>query len=263
MKCSICAIAKNENNYIREWCEYHLGIGFDSIYVFDNNDMDGEKIRDAIGDLVGVNVDTCFRGKNDRMHQSEAYTLYYKLHRNEFDWIAFIDVDEFITIVDSDIKDFLSGEKFKNADGIRLCWQCYTDNGLVRVEDGNYSVSRFTEYSDLWSTQAKTIIKGGQKHITSIGVHTTSQLKHPVNARGEACWNEGDATHTINIGPIHIWDCAYIKHYRFKTIQEFIDVKMKNWQQKNIKNKWISFEQFFKLNKKTPEKEEYIKKRKK
>ena len=38
MKAVICAIAKFEYNYIYEWVEYHLNLGFDKIVIYDNND---------------------------------------------------------------------------------------------------------------------------------------------------------------------------------------------------------------------------------
>jgi hypothetical protein len=37
MKVAICCIAKNEDNYIDEWIEYHLKLGIDDIHVHQNN----------------------------------------------------------------------------------------------------------------------------------------------------------------------------------------------------------------------------------
>lgn len=37
MKTCICLIAKDEDNYIKEWSEYHLKLGFDDIFVFQND----------------------------------------------------------------------------------------------------------------------------------------------------------------------------------------------------------------------------------
>lgn len=37
MKIGICAIAKDENFYIEEWIRYHLKLGVDQIYIFQNN----------------------------------------------------------------------------------------------------------------------------------------------------------------------------------------------------------------------------------
>lgn len=34
MKTALVAIAKDEDNYLKEWVEYHLKIGFDDVYVF-------------------------------------------------------------------------------------------------------------------------------------------------------------------------------------------------------------------------------------
>lgn len=38
--CSICAIFKNEGTYLREWIEYHLMIGFDHIFLYNNFSTD-------------------------------------------------------------------------------------------------------------------------------------------------------------------------------------------------------------------------------
>ena len=34
---SICAIIKNEHEYLKEWIDYHLNIGFDSIFLYVSN----------------------------------------------------------------------------------------------------------------------------------------------------------------------------------------------------------------------------------
>lgn len=37
MRCALVCIAKDEDDYIREWADYHLKIGFDDIYILQNN----------------------------------------------------------------------------------------------------------------------------------------------------------------------------------------------------------------------------------
>ena len=260
-KVSLCAIARNENNYIREWVEHYRNIGFDYIFIFDNNDANGERITDVtdeFGDFV--TVDTRYRGKTDRMHQTEAYTEFYNNNKHKYAWICFFDIDEFIILEKHDnIKDFLKQEKFKNADGVRVCWKIYTDSGIITVTDGNYSKERFTEYTEFNSKQCKTIVRGGLQYVNTIGVHGTRQLRNPVNTRGERCAN-GNGIGLEMIGNEKCWEGAWLNHYRFRTIQEFIDLKMKNWHQKNIKSKWITFDAFFRVNEKTQEKLDYIKK---
>lgn len=40
MKSAICSIARNENEYLDEWVTYHLNLGFDHIFIYDNNNPD-------------------------------------------------------------------------------------------------------------------------------------------------------------------------------------------------------------------------------
>lgn len=37
MKTAIVCIAKNEDNYIDEWIKYHTKLGFDYVYVYQND----------------------------------------------------------------------------------------------------------------------------------------------------------------------------------------------------------------------------------
>lgn len=37
-KIAICCIAKDENWYVNDWIGYHLALGFDHVYLYDNND---------------------------------------------------------------------------------------------------------------------------------------------------------------------------------------------------------------------------------
>ena len=43
MKICVCTLAKNENRYIKEFVEHYKKYGVDKIYLYDNNDIDGEK----------------------------------------------------------------------------------------------------------------------------------------------------------------------------------------------------------------------------
>jgi len=63
----LVGIEKFENNYIREWVEYHKGIGINKIILCDNNPIDGEKLSEPIKDYVDSNFvekDESFRGKS-------------------------------------------------------------------------------------------------------------------------------------------------------------------------------------------------------
>ena len=50
MKTCIIAIARLEGDYIREWVKYHLNLGFDKIFIGDNN-FDEKENLDRIIEL--------------------------------------------------------------------------------------------------------------------------------------------------------------------------------------------------------------------
>ena len=48
MRVVVCAMAKNEHLYIKDWVNHYLRIGFDKIYIYDNDDFDKPYIGDFI-----------------------------------------------------------------------------------------------------------------------------------------------------------------------------------------------------------------------
>ena len=48
MSTAICAIAKNENLYLKEWVEYHKNIGINKIFIYDNNGLTSEKYNISV-----------------------------------------------------------------------------------------------------------------------------------------------------------------------------------------------------------------------
>ena len=111
-----------ENNYLREWVEYHKSIGITHIFLYDNNDVDGETFDNVINDYITDGYVEVFdvRGKKGSVIwrkgytslQIEVYDECYQKHKNEYDWFAFIDIDEFIITVDNNINTTLSSTRY-------------------------------------------------------------------------------------------------------------------------------------------------------
>ena len=115
-----CAIAKNENKYINDWCHYHINLGFDNIYIYDNNDYNTDYIGDFIDDEIKNKVNI-LNINNKKMQQQNSYNSLYNLFNHNFQWGAYIDIDEFI-ILDKwkNISQFVNDKIFKDSDFIRL-----------------------------------------------------------------------------------------------------------------------------------------------
>ena len=69
----LCAIAKNENNYIREWVEWYKRLGFTKILLCDNNDVDGETFYESIPVYITSNFVEVLNYRGKTRQQIPAY----------------------------------------------------------------------------------------------------------------------------------------------------------------------------------------------
>ena len=263
---AICCIAKCENHYLKEWADYHLSLGFSHIYIYDNNDEDGEKIAPLCESYDNVIVLDC-RGKVN--YQKRAYTEFYRKYGNTYDWIAYIDVDEFITFNESTniktINEFLHTFDEKKVDVIQLNWMLYGDNDLVCTD--SFSVlDRFVKplafNIRMWgngfdeNNWVKSIYRGGLPDGDwYIGPHTCHKIAGLsfVDDKGEKCKGDENKPYDFSI--------AYVRHFYTKTIVEWIIKKSRgrsNGSSTQLAGKY-SFDSFFDVNVRTEEKERMIK----
>ena len=70
----ICALAKNEEDYVNEWVKFHLNIGFDKIYIYDNGERKSHPISDYIHTTYLDRVDIIdVKGRKERHLTSKIY----------------------------------------------------------------------------------------------------------------------------------------------------------------------------------------------
>lgn len=143
---SICLLTKSENRYLKEWVQYHLDLGIDHFYIYDNNESDFAK--DVILPWFDSKHFTFVPWLKYREHmQIEAYNDCLINFGAENEWIAFIDTDEFINC--DNIHKILDG--YKEYDYIRIPWVMYDANSEVYYSDRPVR-ERFTRISDVHSS---------------------------------------------------------------------------------------------------------------
>ena len=113
-KVCLCTIAKEENRYIKEFIEHYKNYDIDKIYLYDNNDINGEKLEDVINDYIKSGLVELIDYKGFKQPQLKAYNDCYKRYNNLYDWLIFYDVDEYIYLKDfKSIKSFLNDKRFE------------------------------------------------------------------------------------------------------------------------------------------------------
>lgn len=84
--CAVC-IAKNEEGYLDEWLEWNFAVGFDKCVVYLNDwKYFGEHLLDP---RVQWEV------LDGEARQLDAYNGFLRTRSKDYDWAAFLDVDEF------------------------------------------------------------------------------------------------------------------------------------------------------------------------
>ncbi len=93
MYLSLCLIIKDENPYLKEWLDYHILLGIDHFWIYDNESQ--EPVVNAIPEYIKKGWVTVnpIRGKGMQLY---AYDHCIQTYGYLTKWIGFIDTDEFL-----------------------------------------------------------------------------------------------------------------------------------------------------------------------
>ena len=164
IKICLCTIGKKENLYAREFVSYYKSKGITKIFIYDNNDKNGEKFDIVLKDFIDEGFVEIIDIRGVEAPQIEATEDCRIQNFKKFDWLIFYDMDEFIFLRNhSNIIDFLNQKKFRKCQRIQLNWIFHTDNNLLYYDNRTLK-DRFPEIDKRW--RGKKI--GGAEGIKSI-----------------------------------------------------------------------------------------------
>ncbi len=227
---AIVCCAKNENYYINDWIKYHLNLGFDHIYIYDNNDSGN--IKHYISKCYWKNI-TVFDIHGMLMPQKSIYTEWWKSdYRLLYDFVAVIDIDEFITMADGlKIKNVLSDPRYKVYSSIMLNWKIYGDGEKlygdlsIPVYKRITSVAiKYQSTTNNYTRTYKSIYNCNANDISRLYAHYANSTKNSIqpnfttNAVDDKIINGKPSTHRTKSVDYSV---MYIRHYMTKTIAEY------------------------------------------
>lgn len=237
MKVGLFTIVKNEHSYLEEWVQYHLNplLGIHQIYIFDDP---FSKPHDEI----------CNRFPKDRVIHQNILSMYPKswqekiLNRTDykettiprqlrymftvleyfkskhiFDWVFYLDSDEFLTLADNEkesIPDILNA--YKDYDILSVSWKNYGASGHLNRPDGgvieNYTIE-CPVYVGSMSTNASSKLCFNLNRWNS----TRIRSNHHLVFKGKWC-----KTNFSKDSKELVYDRLYIRHYITKSLEEFV-----------------------------------------
>lgn len=215
---AVCAIAKNEGPYFKEWIEWHHRQGVEKFYIYDNESTDETKEVLAPYIESGLVDYTYFPGKKQQL---AAYDDCFERHRFETRWLAVIDLDEFIVpIKDKNIPDFLHRmEKFS---AVEINWLIYGSSGAKTKEPGNV-MDRFKKHSipeHQLNTHVKSIVDP-RRVCSMVGCHEAARLF------GKAADSHGVPLKKCFRDRKPQQDVIRINHYAVKSYEEFLAKRLR------------------------------------
>ena len=241
-KSCILTVIKNEQEYLDEWIKYHLDLGIDHIFIFEDIDSDSHKeITDKYGDMVSLNsIEIILTDSEKKLVKQFKLTkkknpqeIYFpksiswikNTYKDKYEWCFAIDNDEFITFEKENSKLEEVLELYKNYDAVVLQWKIYGANG--HVEKPNYGdgglVETYTKESNYpghhileWTT--KTCYK-----LNSFKECYFKEIHQPTN---DCKWCKTDFSNSrVKL----VYDVFYVRHYMTKSWEEYISKRKRGY----------------------------------
>ena len=140
-KVSICAIFKDEEEFLKEWLEFHLMVGIEHFYMYNNNSSDG--CLGILKPYMDKGVVTLVDWEAPHA-QMAAYADAIEKYSGETKWIGFIDLDEFVVPVKGR-NIYRALEPFNDKAGaVVVYWRYFGSSGIARRDPYKLVTEQFT-----------------------------------------------------------------------------------------------------------------------
>ena len=263
LKVCICTLGKDENKYITEFVEHYKNYGVDKIYLYDNNDIEGERFENVIGKYISnkfVEIIDWRGVKGTSTYYGIMDSCYQKYH-DMYDWLIFYELDEFLYLKNyQNIKTYLANKKFNQCESIHLNW--------VHMSDNNHIFYENKSLHERFPINGKNVVKNQYNKICFVKTMVRGHLKnisitqnHILSEKLRACDGFGKKSKVKKIESLNPdYEFYFIRHYYGKSVQEFIEKINSGDLLRGNKKKIIEWaiEKFFYINEITSEKINYI-----
>lgn len=242
---SAVIIIKNEKDYIREWIEYHLLIGVEHFYIFDNESTDD--VLEVLQPYIDQDI-VSYTYVEGGKKQIPAYVSTMLNNYKETNWLAILDADEFLVSTgDEDIKEFLKKTSFFTSQ-LLLGWMVFGSSGQKNREPGLVTQRFRWHASDDFVADYKPIVRP-ERYLRMKIPHWVDVLGKTVDENHQIIWDYPKS----NISASK--QLFRINHYYSKSLEEFEE---KSARGRHIKEKAPRSMADFKKHDQNKEKDNFI-----
>ena len=272
IKVCLCIFGKEENLYAKEYVNHYKKLGYNHIFLYDNNDINGEKFEDVLQTEINSGFVTIidFKGKRTIKNKLKSpqldvfYDCYEKNNKN-YDWLSFFDFDEFLELYPNNLKiqDFLGNKRYDKCQNIKINFLFYSDNELLYYDNRSIEERFTTPLPNAYDNMIiKSTVRGGLKENywkKSTNTHTSLMNYTCCNSLGQIMDYRANNYKKFN------FSYAALKHYYTKTVEEYVHKTKRGeghliYTPFNNKRKYHKINNYFYYNKRTTEKLKLFKK---
>lgn len=228
---AIAAQFRDEAPYLKEWVEYHKMVGVDHFWLYNNSSIDAweEVLKSYIEEgLVEVidwpSLPSDFQGNHTKANQDALYRA-----RGKTEWIALIDLDEFLLpMKEKTVVDCLQ-KHYSEADAIYASWRMFGTGGIY-LNPGEPILTKLVASSFKYHPRnavGKSLLRPDKVDIERIWYEHYMPLlpgnRGYYNGNGENMDFDGTTFLTV---PFHCDKYLRINHYNLRDENFFQNVRM-------------------------------------
>ena len=211
MKLSICSIFRDESKYLREWVTFHALQGCEKFFLYQNRSVDDW--QSVLQPYINKGIVEVIDWPYPPPAQVQAYQNCIDNHIGEYDWISFIDIDEFLFSPSHDTVTEVLDSFPADWQAVAVNWICFGSSGKQEWEDIPV-IERFT-----WRKPAEIPSNHYVKPIVRMNKHFTIDDPHYANVPTfTPSGRRNFGSHSIP----HEHDILRINHYGSKSRQEWV-----------------------------------------
>jgi hypothetical protein len=225
---------KNEAPYIVEWIAHHRAIGFDTFLIYTNGCTDGTdailKRLDAMG-VVHHRDNDDWSGQSPQQFALDAALEEDVIKRAE--WIAHIDVDEFVNVRcgNGTLDDFFAATP--GATNVAMTWRLFGHGGVKKLADRPV-IEQFTACAPKFCPKPHTAW-GFKTMFRNIGAYGKLSCHRPNklddDKAGQVMWVNGNGAVTTREMLKNGWrssqksigyDLLQLNHYALRSAESYL-----------------------------------------
>ena len=212
---AVQCIARQEEKYFKEWIKYHLALGIEHIFIYDNNDIsDKGKLKAFLRGVLSAEYFSKLEiipwHEPMLFQQFEALKDCVTKNKHDIKWLFSIDLDEFFHL-EKPMSEFL--KEFDYASQVYFSWESIGADGQLHYEDRPVQERFKKTFNCKDGGQGKVMFR--PERLKHFKIHSVELLQgKTVNVQHKEPEVLPDSFNPI-------YQTAWVKHYFTKSLEEW------------------------------------------